>query len=225
LLIIFDLDDTLIDTSGCITPIKLEHALHKMVEHGLVLPNLLQALEMIKRLNEVSESGKSTLAEFLEIHDADSRFLDIGIRELYENFSSDFHVSPLDHALDVLLELKEDHRLALVTRGQPEIQRLKLKKAGIDSSLFSKIIACSEGGKKSHYQAIREEFDYHPSEVIVCGDRIAVDLTPAKELGFKTVHMRWGRGLNSVEPKSDVDYTISHFLEFKEIMTQVTWLT
>jgi putative hydrolase of the HAD superfamily len=212
LLIIFDLDDTLIDTSGCITPIKLEDAVHRMVNEGLHLPNVSEAIEMIKRLDDSAESARHTLLEFLEIHGAEERFLEIGLKEIYENISSDIPVFPLDQVEEVLSELVMNHQLAIVTMGKKEQQIGKLKKAGIDSAIFSKIVVCEEGSKKPHYQGIAEELSCSSSEVVVCGDRILSDLTPAKELGYKTIHMRWGRGLHISGPKKDVDYTVYQFL-------------
>ena len=72
MLIIFDLDDTLIDTSGCITYYKLEDALNAMQAQGLVLPDFAVALELLRRLNKVSLSAESALSECLELLGADS---------------------------------------------------------------------------------------------------------------------------------------------------------
>lgn len=221
MLIIFDLDDTLIDTTGCITPIKLEDALHRMVQEGLVLENLPHALEMLRRLDEAAISSRQSLSEFLELMDADPRFLTIAIDEMHGNISSEIPVFPLDGAHEALAEIGRHHQLALVTMGRSDQQLAKMKNAGIDSTIFSKIVVADEKGKKTHYQAIMEELGYAPKDVVVCGDRILTDLTPAKELGFKTVQMRHGRGLNSTSPKSDVDYAISKITEMKSIIADI----
>jgi putative hydrolase of the HAD superfamily len=222
LLIIFDLDDTLIDTSGCIVPYKLEDALLQMVKAGLVVSNFSEALDMLKRLNETSESTKQTLEEFLELHDGDKKYLDVGVKEVYENISLDIPVFAIDYAMDVLNDLRASHQLALVTVGIFDQQIGKMKKAGIDTSLFSKIVVAKERNKKPHYQAVVDELGFSSQQVIVCGDRIVIDLIPAKELGFKTVHFRWGRGLNSMGSINDVDYSISELRELKEIIKNVS---
>lgn len=219
MLIIFDLDDTLIDTSGCITPVKLEDALRRMIEAGLPVPSFEEALEVLKRIDEASESSRHTLAEFLEILDAEPRFFDIGVKEIYENISPEIPVFPLEQAREVLTDLGAAHELALVTIGKPHQQLAKMKKAGIDSAIFSKIAVSEERNKKPHYQAIAEELGFLPSEVVVCGDRVSLDLSPARELGYRTVQMRWGRGANSSPSKGDVDYTISRLTEMKEIVS------
>jgi len=218
LLIIFDLDDTLIDTSGCITHFKLEDALNAMVRQGLPIADFHESLQLLRRLDSTSDSARSALAEFVEILGADKIFFDIAVKEVYENLSPELPIFPLDGALDILSELSGNHQLALVTVGRQALQMEKMKKAGIDTRLFSKIVVTEERNKKPHYQMIVNELRCASSEVIVCGDRMALDLHPARELGFKTVKMQWGRGLNTVGLSGEVDYCISKLKELKKIV-------
>jgi putative hydrolase of the HAD superfamily len=225
LLIIFDLDDTLIDTTGSITPVKLEQALVKMVEAGLQAGDFQEALAILKRLDLAAESASQTLLEFLEIINADKKYFDIGHAEIYGQLPVDFPVYPLDQALDVLSDLSDHHQLALVSMGKPDQQLLKLKNAGIDSTIFSKILISEDRDKKPHYKTILDELGFTPSQTLVCGDRVKRDLSPAKELGCITVHMQWGRGLScliSALPHyiaHDVDYAIKKLSQIKDILT------
>jgi putative hydrolase of the HAD superfamily len=222
LLIIFDLDDTLIDTSGCITYYKLEDALHAMVRAGLVLPDFAGALDLLRRLDRSSESARSALSEFTEILGIGKKYFEIGVQEIYEQLPVDMPIFPLEGAVDLLMDLGQQHQLALVTIGKPTHQMEKLKKAGIDSRLFSKIAVTEESSKKLHYQTIMDDLGYSPAEVIVCGDRISRDLIPAKELGLKAVHMQWGRGLNGFKyNRGDVDYSILEIGELKGIVNSL----
>jgi len=221
LLIIFDLDDTLIDTSGSITPFALENALGAMVASGLRVSNFTEALEQLKRINRTAVSSKAALQEFIEIQDGNADHLEIGKEKLCNQLACDLPVFPIEGALELLIELAQDHELALVTQGKTPIQMEKLKKAGIDSALFSNIIVSEDGNKKIHYKKLVEGDRYLSHEVLVCGDRIPIDLAPAKDLGFKTVHMRWGRGLNSQGRKGDVDYPISSLTELKDIISHL----
>ena len=221
MLIIFDLDDTLIDTTGSITPIKLEQALAKMVEAGLEVGDYQQAQDTLKRLDAASESASQTLLEFLEIINADKKFFEIGRQEIYGQLSPDMPVFPLDQAIEVLEELGTQHELALVSMGKPMQQLLKLKNAGIDSTIFSKMIISEDQDKKPHYKAILDQLGFSPSQTLVCGDRVKRDLSPAKELGCTTVHMRWGRGVSSSSQQiaQDVDFTIKKLSQIKDILT------
>lgn len=223
MLIIFDLDDTLIDTTGSITPVKLEQALVKMMEAGLEIGNFEEALDILKRLDTAAESGSQTLLEFLEISLIDKgaykKYFEVGQAELYGQLPSDFPIYPLDQALEVLEELGAQHQLALVSMGKPDQQLLKLKNAGIDSTIFSKIIISEDRDKKPHYKTILDELGFAPLQTVVCGDRVGRDLLPAKELGCITVQMQWGRGLNSTHSPRDVDYAIRKLSQIKDIIT------
>lgn len=193
-----------------------------MVAAGLALPDFSEALDLLRRLNSFAESAKAALSEFIEIWGADKQFLEIGVKEIYEKLPEDLPIFPLDGAIETLLDLGQQHQLALVTVGKPMQQMEKLKKAGIDSRIFSKISVTEERSKKPHYQMIVEELGYSPTEVIVCGDRIPIDLIPARELGFKTVQMLWGRGLNGYPNNlKNVDYSISEFSELKGIVSSL----
>ncbi len=221
MLIIFDLDDTLVDTSGCITHFKLEDALHAMVRDGLILPDFAEALDLLRRLDSTSESARTAIAEFVEIVGADRRHYELAVKEVYENIPVEMPLFPLKGALETLNELRQHHQLALVTVGNQAQQMEKLKKAGIDSRIFSKIAVTEERNKKPHYQVIMDELGYLPSQVLVCGDRVPLDLVPARELGFKTVKMQWGRGLNATGYTSDVDYFISELQELRGIVNSL----
>ena len=222
MLIIFDLDDTLVDTSGCITPIKLEDALHKMVAAGFQVPHFLDALEQLKRIDAAAGSAREAIAEFLEIHDGVLKYYDIAIKEVYETFFSDLPIFTFDGVIETLKTLSEWHYLAVVTAGFFDYQQWKLKKTGIDSSIFSKIVVCESGDKKIHYKKIVEELNFLPKDVIVCGDRVDKDLTPAKDLGFRTIRMKKGRGRKSFKFSRDVDYTINEFYEILEVVASAS---
>lgn len=222
MLIIFDLDDTLIDTSGCLTFYELEDALHAMVDAGLVVPDFAEALALLRRLNRTAESALSALSEFVEILGASKEIFNAGAQVLSAHLPVDRLLFPLEGALETLFDLGQHHQLALVTIGKPSFQMEKLKKAGIDSRLFSKIAVTEERNKKLHYQTIMDDLGYTPAEVLVCGDRIVRDLAPAKELGMKAVHMQWGRGLNGHKGKADVDYSIFQIGEIKEIVKSLS---
>lgn len=218
MLIIFDLDDTLIDTTGSITPIKLEQALLKMCAAGLDVGDPEEALLVLKRLDHGAESAAHTLAEFLEILGADKKYFEIGKKEIYSDLSHDTPVFPLEQTIEVLDELKELFTLALVSKGKPQTQALKLKNSGIDSTIFSRIIFSEEESKKNHYRKVLEELSFSPAQTVVCGDRVGRDLVPAKELGCRTVQMKWGRGSRLPHSMEAVDFCITKLSQLKGIL-------
>jgi FMN phosphatase YigB (HAD superfamily) len=189
-----------------------------MIQAGLEIFDFNHALQQLLRLDRCAESGHRALSEFLEIIGAPQGFLEIALKEVYETSCLDIRIDPTEGALEVLQELALHHELAIVTIGKQEQQMEKMKNAGIDSTIFSKIIVCEGPNKGPSYQAVVEMLGVSGVDVVVCGDRITTDLSPAKSLGFKTVHVRWGRGLNSVGPRSDVDYSITKLADIKEFI-------
>lgn len=220
MLIIFDLDDTLIDTSGSILPYKLHKALQIMVKHGLYVSDFHEALDMLKMIDLRSDSTRQALKEFLEIHDAQENLFQVACEEVYENNFFEYDILPTKAAIEVLSELSKKHILAVVSVGIKDIQIEKMKKAGIDTALFSRIVVCNEPNKKIYYQQLMEDLKISPLDVMVCGDRVKRDLTPGKVLGFKTIHMKWGRGLHQRGEKSDIDFTITSLDQLKSIIMQ-----
>jgi FMN phosphatase YigB (HAD superfamily) len=55
----------------------------------------------------------------------------------------------------------------------------------------------------------------HPSEIAIVGDRIEVDLIPAKKMGMKTIWVSWGQ--DDIY-KKEVDFVISSIYDMKEII-------
>lgn len=207
MLLIFDLDDTLIETTKTIVPFKLKRALKKMIEAGLKVKSPKEALKTLIRMDARSLSSKASLTEFLELTNGLS-FLKIGLSEIYEGTDLPEEVELASGAERVLRQLRKEHQLALVSYGLPHVQKAKMEKGGLDPDLFSSLTFAKTRDKKNDYQTVISNLSFVPSKVVVIGDRIAFDLTPAKELGCRTIHIRKGRGLGNTGLKTDVDDTI-----------------
>lgn len=219
MLIIFDLDDTLIDTSGSLVPERLKIAFERMVGSGLALSNPKEELKKLLQINKRSISAKEALKEFLIALNSLERFFDIGISAIYNEFDKDLKVKSRKDAIKILNDLKKNHKLALVTVGNEKFQMLKMKNAGIDFSIFSIIQVIENEDKKPAYKKIIDTFGKKGADTFVCGDKVHVDLVPAKDLNCITVHMQYGRGLN-VSPDFDsfIDYKIKELEELKNII-------
>lgn len=221
MLIIFDLDDTLIDTSGSIFPGILKNALIAMQAEGFALKNFKSAYDELLQLNAFHISSKEAIREFLEINRAPQPCFEVGMHEIYENPRFCGPIHPVEDAVEVLQELSNEHQLVLVTKGKEGVQREKMKRAGISTQFFTRLYFCEDGNKKKAYQKVSEETGISPLKALVCGDRIALDLAPAKSLGYNTVQIKWGRGLGNTGLKKDVDYTILHLTELKALLEKI----
>ena len=223
MLIIFDLDDTLVDSSGSIIPVKLKAALQAMMKAGLKVSSPDAAFQTLLSINANASNGKETLRTFLDNIRADARFLEVGVKEYYGATDTSFSVSPLPEAIKVLTELKEKHNLVIVSTGNEKQQHLKLKKANIDTKLFHKIIVCEGYNKKSQYKNLMKEFNCRPENILVCGDKFETDLLPAKELGMRTAHLLWGRAASIPLKGESPDYSLRGLPELKRIVNEKTW--
>ncbi|MCH9613259.1 MAG: hypothetical protein SP1CHLAM54_02570 [Chlamydiia bacterium] len=179
-----------------------------------------KAFGQLTRLHTSAYRGKDGVSEFLELHNK-THLYDTAIEEIYKTPSLPEKIECSPDALEVLEKLKMRYPLALVTGGYDDVQREKLKRAGIDESIFSHIFVEPLSQKKAAYEKILEKVGLNASDVVVCGDRIELDLTPAKRLGIKTVHFRFGRGLGNTGLKSDVDYTILHLEELMDLLPRI----
>ncbi len=192
--IIFDLDDTLIDTSGSITPFQLKRALEFALQKLGRLNEFAEAYIRLMEINQNSLCGRDALTSLLEAYVVNEGLLreTLGILRMIPD--SQCTILAMQNAPSVVQALSS-HRLAIVTIGHEELQLYKLKKAGFDPSLFSKIVVTEERNKKNHYTSLMREYGQVPQRTIVIGDRVMIDLQPAKELGCRTVRLLKGRGL------------------------------
>lgn len=211
MLVVFDLDDTLIETSRCLTPLYLRMAFEAMK---------LGTFEELIAINEKALTSRIALKEFWGRYSNKEEILQAGLNTLKTALPADAKIDPVPGAKEVLDALQVHHTLALVTAGHPELQFQKMEKAGIQPGQFSKIIVSTGASKKFDYQKVLSELNFDPSNTIVCGDRVEVDLTPAKELGIYTVHFQNGRGKMHAEPKDSVDLTIKTLKELQEVFVK-----
>ena len=217
MLIIFDLDDTLIDTSGSVAPFKMQACLHQLIAQGLPIPSLSEALPQLLAMNARSPKSIEAIQAFASSYDPTPEQLAMAVQELTTPLPEDFIVATTPYAKEILQFYHPFCALALITGGDVAFQWDKLKKAGIDPSLFSMIAIPKDSHKGPYYEAAQREFLVPPQEVWVCGDRISMDLEPAHRLSFHTIHMRWGRGiLEKGEPW--VNHTIPDLRKLKELI-------
>jgi len=214
LLIIFDLDDTLIDTSGCVTPFKMKLCLEELTTMGVKLPPFESAYEELLSVNKASLKSHLAIEVFAKKYGATEAQIQKSLAVLTTDLPDGFLVEMTPHARETLMFYHSICPLAIVTGGHPPFQLDKLKKAGIEVSFFSMIGISEDSVKKPYYSALQEKFQLPSQKIWVCGDRIEMDLRPAFELGFQTVHMQWGRGAR-VKQEPWITHSIRNLNELK----------
>lgn len=204
--IIFDLDDTLVDTSGTVTPIALKYALNKVPIDA--------PIEELLLLNKTAYSSFDAWQELLKRYNA-GEYIEDALSAMLEAPLDT--IAPLPGAIDLVEHLAKDYRMAIVTVGEKKRQFEKLLLAGFDKNLFDYIHVIPDRNKKNIYQKLLAAWDADPFNILVVGDRVTTDLQPAKELGMRTCHIEWGRGQNNTGSKRYVDVTINALNQVKSI--------
>ncbi|HLB53381.1 MAG TPA: HAD family hydrolase [Chlamydiales bacterium] len=217
MLIVFDLDDTLIDTSGSVTPFKMGECLKRLIEKGMEVKNFEETYHELLTFNCDSPSSKEALARLIWKVGFPPEKAHLAFTELTAPLPAHFSIPTTPNAFDVLKHFHSRYPLALVTGGNLSFQSDKMEKAGLDRSLFSKIAIPEDSVKKVVYETLSKEFSVPAHDIWVCGDRIEMDLKPAKELGFHTIHMQWGRG--KMQSADWVEFRISELNQLLGIIS------
>ncbi len=213
-MIIFDLDDTLIDTTASVRGKKLKDAFDRMCKHGLAVAPA--AVMRLLAIDTISPSVQESLTLFLDEVGGNEELLEIAKREYYENISDEIPIKAMESAKEILEELGKVRTIALVSTGIEEQQLSKLERSGLGIDLFHHIQIIPSRVKMPVYEALLKEIG--AMKAYVCGDKIDVDLAPAKELGCTTIHMRHGRSVAGGVSPDIVDHTISELSELKNIL-------
>ena len=201
-------------------PEKYKEALDFLISQGIDLDKE-EAFAELWEINERSKNGTVALTTFFEQRKiTDKPLRKRAIEVYYEESLQTFPLNLLDGAAEVLASLS-DHTLAIVTQGDHEGQMDKFRRANLDTNLFAKIIVTPNYDKGKNYANLQTEFGADPATVLVVGDKYKTDLLPAKELGMKTVHMKWGRGRIMVPSSGEVDYIIENLKELREIVKKL----
>ncbi len=222
--IIFDLDDTLVDTTGSTRPIKLRDAFNAMVKAGMDIPDLLKAYETLVQIDKKTSHSTETFHQFIAHFGLKEEYYSIATKEYFSNMSH-IPINPLPGAIESLSTLKDKHTLFLVSMGMEEEQYQKIIRAGINPEWFHTIIITHHYNKIIHYRGIFKSIqndsliEILPSQIIVCGDKFKTDLLPAMQLGMWTIQIEWGRGKQSLT--ENAHYCISDLHHLTNIITTI----
>jgi FMN phosphatase YigB (HAD superfamily) len=165
--VIFDLDDTLIDTKGALLPaalMRLSRALGLPVE--CLNPRGKAIDEVLETVEGLSDGQRRAAAEAWYAPEVPS-------------------LEPLEGARAVLGGLRGRAHLVLLTRGDPARQRLKIDRSGL-GDLFDEIVIRPIEGSGSKRDDIRALLAKH-GRCAVVGDDERDELRYALELGCMAI--------------------------------------
>lgn len=195
--IVFDLDDTLIDTSRVFFEAR-ESFVAAMVGCGYAERAVRHTFEVtdernLARLGYVSERNLVTMRESYEAllptqsHSFSAvilqRIAHIGVKCLYKL------PRPLPYSRKLLTWCSRRYRLALLTRGSEALQNAKIEKMGV-RHLFEKISVVERKDSRS-FEHIVDFLKCRPEQCVSVGDSLRFDVLAAIEIGMSAIHAQY----------------------------------
>lgn len=215
--IAFDMDDTLIDTSGLLVPHAARGACRAMTDAGLKV-SFEKCLEWRAEL----APDHSHRDIFRLIADragaADPAGLgDIGAHIFY-NPPLPEKMDLLPGADDVLRALAGRMTLFLVTSGVRETQWKKIRAAGLEGR-FERIFVVEKfqnESKETAFHRILNGWNLRPEELLSVGNRLREEIRHAKKLGARTCYFEYGEhiGETPAQPEDIPDHRVGSWREF-----------
>ncbi|UOF00840.1 HAD family hydrolase [Bdellovibrio reynosensis] len=209
--IAFDLDDTLLDTSGLLVPRAAQRACEKMIEAG-VRCTLQECLDMRQSL--ASDYSHTEIFTQIANHygtNQPGRAIHDALHEFY-NPEVPEQLPLLPKALENLEKLSANYNLFLVTMGSYESQVRKIKALKIEKH-FKKIYILNGfiGEKKDiAFRDIVRIASHYPHELLSIGNRLSSEIRDGKRVGADTCYFAYGEhvGEKPLYPEDHPDFTI-----------------
>ncbi|PIU00645.1 MAG: hypothetical protein COT74_03700 [Bdellovibrionales bacterium CG10_big_fil_rev_8_21_14_0_10_45_34] len=220
--LIFDLDDTLLDTTKYILP-----EAHKVVCNFLIEAGKIDSFKSFAQLHtEYRTTG--TLQNLLEFLAHRLSLSDSQIERSENLFFTFFDSSTVKlkaHAKEVLSDLHGRFDLHLLTSGNFETQEKKVAALGI-AELFATVNICKRGAnsKAQHFSRIASIYSA-PSRVVSIGNRMSTDIVPAKLNGLKGIWVRYGEHAHEVESQFNEkpDVVVEDLKEIPQLLTRAAY--
>ena len=200
--LVFDLDDTLMDTHGQLVPEAHRQACFAMRKSGLDIPfeTLYEA-----RMRLVDAFPRGDINQLLAEHfSCDNPEIAAAGHQAYFNPQIG-RLAPFPGVPEMLADLQQGFRLFLLTSGYQAPQTQKVNALGI-GSLFEQIYYASiddPAGKKYALEQIARDYTLDFSQIMVIGDRINNEILWGNRLGCQTVWIQQGECANIVPEAPD----------------------
>lgn len=194
--IVFDLDDTLMDTNGKLVPAASREACQAMIDAGLDA-SLIDCLSERTRFIQANPRGsvyQHLIRTFGLVQDKQPKAVEDAGFQAFHNRNVGPEAELFQDAREVLERLSKKYKLYLVTQGNEATQRQKVELVNI-APFFSKIFYVDpkrNESKTDAFRAIGELEGGEPSGFMSVGNRVDTDISTAKALGWKTCWVRTG---------------------------------
>lgn len=210
----FDLDDTLINTSGQLVPLASLNTFEAMQSEGLA--GDFDSFERFRKLGTLTMSHQQIFRKLAELQGPADRIellTKIGIDTFYNPVLPE-NLDVLQGAIENLKSLKGRYHLFLVTSGVPATQKRKVQIANLEAYFENCFFmdGLKKERKKLAFQSILDGLKLKPTELLSIGNRLSQEIHDAKELGAKTCYFKFGEhvGENPKNLFEVPDFTIEN---------------
>lgn len=214
--IAFDLDDTLLDTTGLLVPQASQDAFQILIDAGLRLD--LKACEQQRLALIRSISHKDVFKKLAHEHgtSATQAAVELANKAFYHPRLPE-KLDLLPGALDNLNILREKYNLYLVTAGFQDAQAAKVKSLGI-SHYFKKIFVVNSliaEKKFTAFKMILTDENIKPNELLCIGNSLSSEIKDARQIGAWACYFEFGEDRGSVptEPEYQPHFHIKSHQE------------
>ena len=220
--LIFDLDDTLMDTFGQLVPEAHRQACLSMQKAGLDVPlvHLIETRWALIKAHPRAEVNRLLAQAF---NCDDEGIIQAGIDTYFNPFFET--LTPFPGVYEMLESLRQDYALFLLTSGIPEAQQRKVKALNL-SSYFSELLYAPLDQERAKYKAIQDiarRYHYRFDQTVVIGDRINNEIVAGNQLGCYTIWIQQGEclGVSPETPDETPHFTTPHILDVPRLLTQI----
>ena len=215
--IVYDLDDTLLDTSRLIVPRAAKRSCQFLIDAGLSL-SLEQCQELRAQMAK-KYSHKEIFAKLAAEYGLSSTHpaVEQAIQAFY-NPEVPSSLPVFDGALEVLQKLQDKgYSLYLVTSGDPKTQNKKIDVMGVRSWFKQVFIPNSllHERKENAFRQILALENIQSTELLSFGNRLSSEIRDAKRAGCTTCYFAYGEHLGEQPQFAEdhPDFTISRHEE------------
>ncbi len=128
----------------------------------------------------------------------------------------------IDGAQSTLLQLKDQYKLVLVTKGDLLDQERKLKKSGLNNCFHH--IEILSNKREENYQRLFQNLDTPPEEFMMVGNSLKSDVIPVLKMGawgvYIPYHTSWIHERTDENPNK-----WNHFLELESLSKLITLMS
>lgn len=221
--LVFDLDDTLLDTHRQLVPRAARDACIAMIETGLktTLSDCLRAWENNSKSSARREVFQHLVEKFGILAGRDAEAVRKKGYDAFYDRTIDGGLTLPKGVREMLERLHEKYSLHLVTSGVPRTQQEKIDVLGLRPYFDSITIVDSSRGetKSDAFARIMKSTRALPTRHLSIGNRVDTDISEARALGWQACWVRYGEYV-ALEPRDELEqpeYTVNSITELEDV--------